>query len=299
MIDRKSLRKILPVSWIPYLLHLRPRAWPIVGAHMTVGLLLAIGSNFTPDILSRWGTAILAWAILGNGGSLAINSVFDKDAGDIGYLDDPPLIPRYLLRFSLVFLVLGLLVASTLGNRFLLAYVICMVLSLVYSVPPLRAKARAGFDVLINSIGYGALTIYAGWAAMDQPFEPPIINVVLGFLFLFAGFYPLTQIYQMGEDRERGDTTLALLLGKRNALIFSIITVGIAFVFFIGEVLARNWSFRSAGIFLSLFLWGVVLLPWLKRYREVDMNYEQGGFYRALWVWAITDLSIVLAMASF
>jgi len=265
---------------------------------MSVGLLLAIGFDFTPDALQRWGVAILAWAILGNGGTLAINSVFDKDEGDIGYLDDPPLIPRYLLHFSLAFLVLGLLVASTLGNRFLLAYVISMVLSLAYSVPPLRAKAKAGFDVLINSIGYGALTIYAGWAAMDQPLEPPIINVVLGFFFLFAGFYPLTQIYQMGEDRERGDTTLALLLGKRNALIFTIITVGIAFTFFIGEVFARYWSLRSAGIFLSLFLWGLVVLHWLKRYRDVDTNYEQRGFYRALWVWAITDLSIVFAIAS-
>lgn len=41
--------------------------------------------------------AAVAWAVLGNGGTLAINSVFDRDGGDIGYLDDPPPVPAALL----------------------------------------------------------------------------------------------------------------------------------------------------------------------------------------------------------
>ena len=297
MISREMLGKVIPEGWIPYILHLRPRAWAIVGAHMSVGFFLAHGFSFTSDALQRWGMAVLAWAILGNGGTLAINSVFDKDEGDIGYLDDPPVPPRYLLHFSLAFLVLGLLIASTLGNRFFLAYVTCMVLSLAYSVPPLRAKARAGFDVLINSIGYGGLTIYAGWAAMDLPFESPIIHVVFGFFFLFAGFYPLTQIYQMEEDRGRGDSTLALLLGKRKAILFSMAAVGIAFVFFLTEAFTGYLQLRSFGLLIALALWAVVLLPWYLRHNEAGVAYEQRGFYKALWVWAVTDLAIVLAMA--
>jgi 4-hydroxybenzoate polyprenyltransferase len=297
VINRESLRKILPERWIPYLLHLRPRAWPIVGAHMSVGFFLANGFHFTSDAILRWVIAFLAWAVLGNGGTLAINSVFDRDEGDIGYLDDPPSIPRYLLHFSLAFLVLGLLAAIILGNRFFLAYVICMVLSLAYSIPPLRAKARAGFDVLINSIGYGALTIYAGWAAMDLPFEPPICNIVFGFFFLFAGFYPLTQIYQMGEDKARGDSTLALILGKRRAILFAMAAVGMAFIFFLVEALTGYLHLRSSGLLLALAMWAVVLLPWYHRHQEVDVVYEQRGFYKALWVWAVTDLAIVLAMA--
>jgi 4-hydroxybenzoate polyprenyltransferase len=297
MISRKTVQRVLPDRWIPYLLHLRPRAWPIVGAHMSVGLFLANGFNFTPDALRRWGIAFLVWAVLGNGGTLAINSVFDKDEGDIGYLDDPPKVPRYLLHFSLAFLLIGLLGAITLGARFLHAYIICMVLSLAYSVPPLRAKARAGFDVLINSIGYGALTIYAGWAAMDSPLEPPIINIVLGFFFLFAGFYPLTQIYQMKEDRGRGDTTLALLLGKRKAILFAMAAVGVAFIFMLAEAYDRYLKPRSLGLLFAFVLWGFVLIPWYRRHKEVDEIYEQRGFYNALWAWAITDLAIVFAMA--
>ena len=91
-------------------------------------------------------------------------------------------------------------------------------MSLLYSVPPIRLKARAGWDVFINSTGFGALTIFAGWAAAGLPAHAPIINIGLAFFFFFIGFYPTTQIYQMEEDQQRGDLTIALALGKKNAL---------------------------------------------------------------------------------
>jgi len=54
---------------------------------MTVGFLLANGAAFHGQSLGRWALAAISWAILGNGGTLAINSVYDRDDGDIGYLD--------------------------------------------------------------------------------------------------------------------------------------------------------------------------------------------------------------------
>ena len=42
------------------------------------------------------GSALLVlviWVVFLNGGTLAINSVFDKDEGDIGYLNSPPALP--------------------------------------------------------------------------------------------------------------------------------------------------------------------------------------------------------------
>jgi len=294
---REFLSKILPAGWLPYLLHLRPRAWPIVAAHMSVGFFLANGFHFTPDALRRGLLAILAWAVLGNGGTLAINSVFDKDEGDIGYLENPPPLPRHLLAVSLIFMLAGLPVAALLGYRFLIAYVICLVMSLLYSVPPFRLKARAGYDVLINSAGFGALTLYAGWAAMGRELEPTIVYVVAGFFFLFAGFYPLTQLYQMAEDMRRGDVTLAILLNRSGALRFAMLVVVVGFSLILIEAGIRFRELRSLGILLSLALWAILLASWYIRRNNVDMAFEQRGFYRALWVWAITDLSVVLAMA--
>jgi len=263
---------------------------------MTVGFLLANGAAISGESLGRWALAAVSWAILGNGGTLAINSVYDRDDGDIGYLDNPPPIPRHLLAVSLTFLLAGWLVAATLGAQFLAAYTACLVMSLLYSVPPIRAKARAGFDVLINAGGFGGLTVFAGWAALDRPLTPPIVAVALGFFFLFVAFYPLTQIYQMGEDRARGDKTLALALGKRNALRVALLAVGLAFTFFLGEVWAHYLAWRSTGLVIALGFWLALLIPWLQRSQTTDPPSEQRGFYRALWIWAFTDLAVVVAM---
>jgi len=294
---RQLLNRVLPPAWEPYFLHTRPRAWLIVTAHMTVGFLLAAGLDLSPAGLQRWALAALAWGVLGNGGTLALNSAFDRDEGDIGYLEDPPPVPRYLAFFALALLVAGLLVALTLGHRFVMAYGACFLMSVLYSVPPFRFKARAGLDVLINATGYGGLTLYAGWAAAARPLTPPIVNVVLAFFWFFVGFYPLTQIYQVDEDTRRGDYTLALALGKRNALLLACGGVGIGFTFLASEVVRRYRGAWSAGLALAFLAWGGVLVPWYLRRRQVGVAYEQRGFYLALYAWAITDLAVVVAMA--
>ena len=263
---------------------------------MSVGFMLANGLAFSPDSLRRWLIAAVAWAVLGNGGTLAINSVYDRDGGDIGYLDNPPPVPAALLPFSLTALIAGWLLATALGSAFLMAYTICFALSILYSVPPFRAKARAGFDVLINSVGFGSLTLFAGWAALGKPAGAPVVAVAAGFFFLFAGFYPLTQLYQMDEDRSRGDSTLALALGKKNALRFATAAVCTAFIFFLGQAWVGYRNLRAAPLVVAFALWLLLLIPWWKRTASLSRASEQRGFYQALWIWAITDIAIVAAM---
>src|SRR5690606_15305030 len=99
-----------------------------------------------------------------NGGTLAINSAFDRDEGDIGYLDAPPPVPRHLLAFGMALMALGQLAAIVaLPRSFAAVYGACFVMSVLYSVPPFRWKAVAGLDLVINALGFGALTAYAGW----------------------------------------------------------------------------------------------------------------------------------------
>jgi 4-hydroxybenzoate polyprenyltransferase len=129
-----------------------------------------------------------------------------------------------------------------------------------------------------------------------QPLSPPIVNVVVAFFCLFIGFYPLTQIYQVAEDARRGDYTLALALGKRNALRVALAGVAVAFGFLASEVLQRYQVTRSIGLVAALLVWMVVLIPWYVHYRGVDVNYEKRGFYRALYAWALTDILVVVAM---
>ena len=75
-----------------YILHLRPAEWPVVAAHTAVGYLLAVGLS---GVLAgeHLGSALLGlvlWVVFLNGGTLALNSAFDRDEGDIAYLRRPP-----------------------------------------------------------------------------------------------------------------------------------------------------------------------------------------------------------------
>jgi 4-hydroxybenzoate polyprenyltransferase len=261
--------------------------------HLTAGALLASGGEFDLHWAVRWIVGALLWAGFGHSGTLALNSAFDQDQGDIGYLSNPPPVPKYLWRYGCLLLLLGALGAALMPLQFLFAYLLCTAMSVAYSVPPIRLKAHAGADVLNNAIGYGALTLYGGWAAVGRAPDPMIWTVMAGFFCLAAGAYPLTQIYQYEEDVARGDRTLVIALGKRRALHWSLALVLVAFVFF--GVAA--WRYRATPWSLALLpavgVWLLVLVPWIAR---PDAYPEQKGMYRGLTAWALTDLAVVVAL---
>jgi lycopene elongase/hydratase (dihydrobisanhydrobacterioruberin-forming) len=289
--------RLLPDDLFSYVLHMRPAEWPIMAGHTILGYVLAVGlkgagsgERFLPALL-----ALVVWVIFLNGGTLAINSVFDKDEGDIGYLNAPPPLPEHLLAFSLFLLSAGQLLAFVLPPAFRIAYAICFILSILYSVPPFRFKAVAGVDWLINMWGFGTLTPFAAWAATGRPLDAGHALVLLAFCPLFAGLYPLTQLYQLEEDRRRGDRTLALLLGLRASLSVAIGCTLLAFALF-------GWAALVLGgpawwLLVALAAWLVVLVPWYRRRDTLGRAAHQRGMYRALAAWGLTDLTVLLVFA--
>jgi len=294
---RQLLIRVLPNAWTPYVLHLRLSGAPIVIAQMSVGFLLANGFHFTADTLSRWVLAAISWAVMGSGGTLALNSAFDKDEGDIAFLHDPPKPPRLLALFALGVMGVGLGIAFLISARFVVAYLICFVMSILYSATPFRIKSRPGADILLNATGYGALTVYSGWAAFNLPLVPPIPNVLAAFTCLFAAWYPLTQFYQVAEDRRRGDRTLTVSIGKRNGLLLATVAMLAGFAFLGAEVVLRYWGLRSIGVALAFLVWAAVIVHWWFHWREEDALYERTGMYRLVWAFAVTHAGVLLAMS--
>lgn len=290
--------RLLPGDTFSYVLHLRPLEWPIMVAHTTLGFLLAGGLGPLSHG-ERWGTllgALVLWVVCLNGGTLALNSAYDQDEGDIGYLDVPPPAPPGLTRFSLRLMYLGLILAFMLPTGFTIAYGVCFAMSLAYSVPPLRLKAVAGADWIINMVGFGTLTPYAGWAATGRPLTAPALWVLLGFMPLFASLYPLTQLYQIDEDRARGDRTLAIAIGVRASLLVAVVMALLAFACFaragfLVQPPTRGW----VAIALALMGWLIVLVPWQMGEPHWTERQRKRGMYRALGAWAITDLAILVA----
>jgi 4-hydroxybenzoate polyprenyltransferase len=290
-------------SAFDYLLHLRPAEWPIMAAHTALGYLLAVG---LPGALEgvALGPALLGlalWVLFLNGGTLAINSAFDRDEGDIGYLQHPPPVPRGLGWFAFALLVVGQGLAFLLPPAFRWAYFACFVLSLLYSVPPFRFKAVAGVDWVINMVGFGTITPFAGYAATGRTPAPEHLLALLAFCPLFAGLYPLTQLYQFEEDRRRGDRTLALILGMRRSLVVALVAVGLAFGLFVVGGVVAGWGTRPGdlarwtGLGVALGAWLLVLIPWYRRHEAMSPLEHQRGMYAALRAWAVTDVVVILA----
>ena len=287
----------LPGDVFSDVLHMPPAEWPIMAGHTALGYVLAVGIGgvVRGAALGEALLALFVWVICLNGGTLAINSVFDKDEGDIGYLIAPPPLPTHLLAFSLGLLTIGQVLAFGLPPAFRLAYAICFVLSILYSVPPFRFKAVAGVDWLINMWGFGTLTPFAAWAATGRPLDAGHALVLLAFCPLFAGLYPLTQLYQLEEDRRRGDRTLALLLGLRTSLIVAIGCTVLAFALFAWAAVVLRVT--AWWLLVPLVAWLAVLVPWYRQREALPPAAQQRGMYHALAAWGLTDLTVLLVFA--
>ena len=271
-----------------------------MAGHTLLGYVLAVRLRgaWSGEHIGAALRALVIWVVCLNGGTLAINSVFDRDEGDIGYLKAPPQLPKYLLHFSAALLIGGQLLAFTLPLGFQIAYVICFVMSILYSVPPFRFKAVAGVDWLINMWGFGVLTPYAAWAATGRPLDQGHLLILLAFGPLFAGLYPLTQLYQFEEDQRRGDRTLALILGMRVSLWLAIGCTLLAFGMLGWAAMTLAVQARAYALLIPLVLWLMVLLPWLLRHRSWSPVQHQRGMYQALTAWAVTDVTVLFVFAA-
>jgi len=294
---RGVLEKLLGKRGSAYLLHLRPAEWPIMTAHFFLGTFLAIGWPWP------WGHTLWAWflfVIALNGGTLALNSAFDHDEGDIGYLKNPPPPPKRLAVFGYALLALAFFGSMAFmpvkpgGHYFFEIMMTCVLMSVLYSVPPIRLKARAGWDLLINCAGFGFFTPMAGWVFTGRGLEKGLLDLCIGFFFLFAALYPLTQIYQVAEDTQRGDQTLVIRMGVARSLTYATVAALVAHLWFAQAALREGRN--PAYLLISLIAWIGILIPWRLRWTRMPDAEHERGMYRALAAWAVTDISVLILM---
>ena len=198
----------------------------------------------------------------------------------------------------------GAAAAWTVAPSFGIVTAACVALSVLYSHPAVRLKSRAGWDLAVNMVGYGAGTTLAGLfvgraaagAAAGGP-GPDGWYLTCGFALLFGSFYPLTQLYQIRSDRERGDRTLATALGVRRSLLLAIL-LGVAAAFCLLAA-GQAWSPPPGGGALPLLgaavAWNVMLGMWRRRGPAMGEGDHERWMYIALLVWALVDLAVVAA----
>jgi 4-hydroxybenzoate polyprenyltransferase len=118
---------------------------------------------------------------------------------------------------------------------------------------------------------------------------------ILGFALLFGSFYPLTQLYQIQDDLERGDRTLATALGAGRALGLAVVLGVLASVAFGVGLTIRGTGFLMILPAVGLLVWLGHLVVWsLSSMTYTPADHER-GMYRALTLWAVVDLALLVA----
>ncbi len=152
--------------------------------------------------------------LLLNGGITAFNSYFDEDEGPIGGIENPPPLDGWMLPASIIVQLAGLVLAWREGAVFVGLYVLTMVLSVLYSAPPFRWKSSPVLSLVAVGVGTGTNTFLMGYlAAGDFGIDGRTVVGGLGTATLLLSMYPVSQVFQIEEDRERGDLSFAVHFG--------------------------------------------------------------------------------------
>ncbi|MFY0600799.1 MAG: UbiA prenyltransferase family protein [Cyclobacteriaceae bacterium] len=165
------------------------------------------------------------------------NSYFDKDEESIGGLKTPPKVSKELYWASLALDLIALALGFLISPLFVLMLLIYGLVSKAYSHPAVRLKRMPILGWLAAGIFQGYFTFLitivglTGFGISDLLDLKLQFAAVLTSLMLF-GSYPMTQIYQHGEDSKRGDVTLSLKLGLLGTFHFTAIFFSISTALF-------------------------------------------------------------------
>src|SRR5581483_11202365 len=172
-----------------------------------------------------WAHIVLAYLIIHillYGGMNAFNSYYDRDEGPIGALLDPPPVNRMVLAVALICKAAALAFGLLLDPRFGLLVAAGIGLSVLYSHPRWRWKERPLPAAICIFVGQGILGVLWGWVAATwtsgqagtlTTIWPAGMLGTIGVLSVACwtlGFYPLTGVYQIVADSQRGIRTLAV-----------------------------------------------------------------------------------------
>jgi len=210
-----------------FLIHLRLKVNFYLIPTYLYGILLANGSILTLEFLRDF---IIIHLFL-RGGVNALNDYYDRDErGPVGGLEKPPPVQgNSLLYLACSWKLIGLYLAMRYSSMNLsIFYVISMVVSVAYSHPSIRLKGSAFWSVTVTALLQGCGVYYCGTilSSHDGAYKLSSGQFWIGALVMTistVGGYPLTQVYQIEQDRQQGDRTFAVCLGAEKTFQFSLI----------------------------------------------------------------------------
>ncbi len=187
------------------------------------------------------------------GGATAYNSYWDKDTGPVGGLRNPPSMCRWMWLASMVLQYAGLIIALLLSVSFAVIYTVSMGLFWLYSSPHFRWKGTPLSSLLAIGISTGTNSLLLGYlAAGNAGIRGDVWTAALGVALIILSLYPVSQLFQLDEDLERGDQTFAITFGFPGVIRFFQIAFGGGLILAGLSLAALDWRTGTAFIITGM-----------------------------------------------
>ncbi len=181
-----------------------------------------MGALFVEDVSwSNYLEQFLVVHILLFGGATAYNSYWDRDEGPIGGIKSPPRMYKWMWMASLAMQFSGYFFILDEGWLYFLIYTFSFLLFWVYSSPLFRWKSRPLLSLVAIGFSTGTNSFLMGYLAAGGYIDSYwLLLTSVGVAFILLSLYPVSQIFQLEEDRDRGDRTFAVQFGLRGVRLF-------------------------------------------------------------------------------
>jgi 4-hydroxybenzoate polyprenyltransferase len=277
------MKNALKLMRIPFSVFLMPIFWFALSA--------------TPAF--SWPKAIAVFLILHllvYPASNGYNSYFDRDEGSIGGLKHPPKVTRSLFYLVVAFDFLAVLLSLFISVPFAVCVLVYLFVSKAYSYDKIRLKKYpylSTFTVVFFQGAFTFLMVQTGSnLAQEQIFASNNLLLALVSSLFLCGSYPLTQVYQHEEDRQRGDETISLKLGLKGTFLFSAISLTIA-----AAALSTEYFFtgQSRNILIFLICTGPVVYYFINWQLQIHKSATAVNFENTMRMNQISSLCMSAA----
>ncbi len=253
------LELLKPVTWFPPM-------WAFACGVVSSGVpIIAHGYTALAGLILA-GPLVVAM-------SQACNDWYDRHVDAINEPQRP--IPsgripgRWGLYIAIVWTILALLVAATLGTWVLIAASLGVVLAWAYSAPPIRLKANGWWGNAACGFSYESLAWITGAAAMLGGALPPVQVLLIALLYGAGahGIMTLNDFKAIKGDREMGILSLPVQLGPDRAAQVACVSMAAPQVIVIALLLA--WGRFVEAVIVGLLL--IVQLVMMRRFLKAPV----------------------------
>lgn len=188
--------------------------------------------------------------------SFVINQVYDVESDRLNEKNFLLYLGRISRREAIVFyaalalaaLALGLYLGPPLRELGAAG----LLLGFAYSVPPVRLKGRPLADMLANGLGFGFLGFALGWLAL-RPWGGNLAVNAAPYVVAMCGIFLNTTIPDEAGDREAGDRTSCVVLGRGVVAVLALLMLAAAAAggFLLGDARCAIAAFASLPAFIA------------------------------------------------